>query len=174
MQMQEQWPAIKDLFRQSFQSSFHFSVASVDESGEPHVTPIGSLILGEPGHGIYFDEFPIKLSRNLETNNQICVLAVNSNRWFWLQSLFRGRFTSPPAVRLYGTVGEPRAATEKEVQLWQRRVKRVSSTKGHAIMWANMSTVRDIEFSRMEPVNLGEMTRDTYSYRGDKNATANA
>jgi hypothetical protein len=159
MRIDEHWADIKQLFRQSFRSSFHYAVASVNENGEPHVTPIGSLILGKPGHGLYFEEFPKQLPRNLQTNKQVCVLAVNSSRWFWIKSLLGGKFTSPPAVRLYGTVGEVRDATQKEVKLWQHRVKRVSFTKGHALMWAEMRMVRDIEFSRVEPVHMGEMTR---------------
>ena len=31
------------------------------------------------------------------------------------------------------------------------------------MMWANMKMVRDIEFTRIEPVHMGEMTRDTWS-----------
>ena len=159
MLIEGHWADIKQLFKLSFKSSFHYAIASVNENGEPHVTPIGSLILGRPCHGLYFEEFPKKLPRNLQTNKQICVLAVNSSRWFWIKSLLGGKFTSPPAVRLYGTVGELREATRKEIKLWQHRVKRVSFTKGYATMWADMKMVRDIEFSRAEPVHMGRMTR---------------
>jgi uncharacterized protein len=86
------WKEVKSLFKKSFRSSFHFSVATVTEDGEPHVTPIGSLILGEPGHGFYFEEFPQHLPRNLGSNKKICVMAVNSNKWYWLKSLVMGRF----------------------------------------------------------------------------------
>ncbi|MCA9935931.1 MAG: pyridoxamine 5'-phosphate oxidase family protein [Ardenticatenaceae bacterium] len=163
MQVNENWAEIKQLFRNAFRSSFHYAIATVNENGEPHITPIGSLILGKPGHGVYFEEFPSQLPRNLKTNQHVCVLAVNSDRWFWLKSLIRGRFAEPPAVRLYGTVGEVRPATPKEIQLWQRRVKPVSFTKGHAMMWRQMSTVRDIAFSHMEPVRIGDMTHNTWN-----------
>ena len=159
MKLEEQWPEIKQLFRQSFKSSFHCAIATVNKDGEPHVTPIGSLILGRPGHGLYFERFPTQLPLNLQTNRSVCVLAVNSDRWFWLKSLLRGRFSTPPAVRLYGAAGELRDATEKEVQLWQRRVNSVRFTKGHQLMWAGMAKVRDIEFTRVEPVRAGAMTR---------------
>ncbi len=162
MQINDCWPEIKQLFRQSFRSSFHYAIATVHENGEPHITPIGSLILGKPGYGVYFEEFPKQLPRNLRTNNRVCVLAVNSSRWFWLKSLIGGRFSSPPAVRLYGTAGALRDATDREIKLWQQRVKRVSFSKGHAMMWADMRTVRDIEFTHVEPVYIGEMTRDTW------------
>ncbi len=49
MALMENWDQVKTLFRKSFVSSFHFSIATVNERGEPHVTPIGSMILGEPG-----------------------------------------------------------------------------------------------------------------------------
>ena len=115
MRIDGQWKEIKELFRQSFKSSFHYAIATVNGDGEPHVTPIGSLILGEPGRGLYFEEFPTQLPRNLQNNKRVCVLAVNSSRWFWIKSLVGGKFAGPPAVRLYGTVGEVREATEKEI-----------------------------------------------------------
>ena len=157
------WIEVKTLFKKSFKSSFHFSIASVTENGEPYVAPIGSLILGKPGHGFYFEKFPQQLPRNLGVNKQICVMAVNSNKWFWLKSLLGGRFTSPPAVRLHGVVGDLREATDTEVTLWQKRVKLVSFSKGHAMMWRGMSMVRDIEFTRIEPVQIGKLTRDAWN-----------
>ncbi len=120
MQLKENWMDIKRLFGQAFKSSFHYALATVNENGEPHVTPIGSLILFDPGHGYYFEEFPRQLPLNLRQNKQVCVLAVNSSRWFWVKSLFGSRFASLPAIRLYGTVGEAREATENEVESWRR------------------------------------------------------
>ncbi|NJD91635.1 MAG: pyridoxamine 5'-phosphate oxidase family protein [Geobacter sp.] len=153
MDMTANWNDIKSLFNQSFKSSFHFSIATVTEDGAPHVTPIGSLMLGKPGYGFYFEKkLLMHLPLNLEKNKKVCVLAVNTSRWFWLKSLITGKFTTPPAVRLHGFAGDSREATEAEVALWQKRVRRVSFTKGHGIMWRNMIRVRDIEFTRMEPV----------------------
>ena len=157
------WEEVKSLFKKSFRSSFHFAIATVTDNGEPHVTPIGSLILGKPGHGFYFEKFPQHLPRNLGSNKQICVLAVNSGRWFWLKSLIGGRFKSPPAVRLYGVVGDLREATDTEIALWQKRVKLVSFSKGHAMIWKSMSMVRDIKFTSIEPVQIGEMTRNSWN-----------
>ena len=163
MQMNENWTKIKQLFKQSFRSSFHYAIATVSEQGEPYITPIGSLILGEVGQGVYFEEFPKQLPRNLENNNQVCVLAVNTSLWFWMKALVQGRFSDPPAVRLYGVAGELRAATDKEIALLHHRVRRLSFSKGYTLLWKNLRIVRDIRFSRMEPVNLGEMTRGTWS-----------
>jgi hypothetical protein len=115
MQLEKNWPEIKRIFDKSFKSSFHYALATVNENGEPHVTPSGSLLLRKPGHGLYFEEFPRQLPQNLLHNQQVCILAVNSSRWFWIKSLFRGQFTSPPAIRLFGTAGQLREATEKEI-----------------------------------------------------------
>ena len=158
MELHENWDEVKDLFRESFRTSFHYAVATMNENGEPHVTPIGSLILGRPGFGFYFERFAQHLPRNLSGNSQVCILAVNSARWFWVRSLLSGKFASMPAVRLHGLAGELRPASETEIALWNRRVRRVRFSRGHALMWQDMNMVREIEFSRIEPVHLGKMT----------------
>ena len=163
MNLLSNWKEVKILFKDSFKSSFHYALATVTENGDPHVTPIGSLILDKPGHGFYFEKFPKHLPHNFGSNKQVCVLAVNSSRWFWLKSLVGGKFASPPAVRLYGVAGELREATDAEIALWQKRVRRVSFSKGHALMWQDMSMVREIMFTRAEPVHIGEMTRGTWN-----------
>ena len=162
MDIHQAWPKLRDLFKKSFGSSLHFSVASIDQDGNPHVTPIGSFILGEPGKAIYFEEFTRKLPVNCEAQNRICVLAVNSNRLFWVKSLVSGKFADPPAVRLYGTLGNKRIATETEIKLWRKRVRVFSFTKGHRVMWQNMKTVREVEFNRCEQVNIGRMTKQVW------------
>ncbi len=159
----ENWPEIRRLFGASFRSSFHYAVASITEDGQPHVTPIGSLILGRPGFGVYFEEFTHRLPKNYRTNQRVCVLAVNSGGWFWIRSLIKGGFSSPPAVRLHGIAGKRRVATEGEIGLWQKRVRPVGFTKGHKMMWAHMKMVREIEFTRIEAVHMGDMTRDAWA-----------
>ncbi len=156
------WEKIKKLLIACGKSNMHYAFATVNDDGEPHVTPMGSLILGKPGKGLYFEQYTRSLTHNLNANKKICVLAVNSSKWFWIKSLFRGGFSTPPAVRLHGTVGDLREASEKEIELWRKRVRSFSFSKGHAMMWANMKMVRDIEFTRVEPVHMGEMTRDTW------------
>ncbi len=162
MDIEKNWPKVRALFKKSFLTSWHYAIASVNAAEEPHVTPIGALILGKPGHGFYFEEFTTQLPKNVETNKHICVMAVNSSRWFWTKSVLQGRLASPPAVRLHGTVGASREATEEEIELWQSRVKPMRFSKGHAMLWANMKTVRDITFSKLEPVQIGAMTRDLW------------
>ena len=82
MEIEKNWGEIKELFHESFRSSFHYAIATVSDDGKPHVTPIGSLILGRPGFGFYFEEFSKNLPRHLGSNGHVCVLAVNSSRWF--------------------------------------------------------------------------------------------
>jgi hypothetical protein len=163
MNLDENWKEIKTVFRDSFRSSFHYAIATVSEQGAPHVTPIGSLILGKPGKGFYFEKFTQHLPQYIENNNRVCVLAVNSSKWFWMKSLFGGKFNMPPAVRLHGVAKELRPATKHEVSLWQKRVHSTRYSKGHKLMWREMSMVREIEFDRIEPVHIGSMTQELWN-----------
>jgi hypothetical protein len=108
--------------------------------------------------GFYFEEFTQQLPHNLQAHKCVCILAVNSSRWYWIKSLFRGRFRTPPAVRLHGVAGELRTATEREKALWLTRVRSVRLSKGHALVWRDMRMIREIEFNRIEPVRIGQMT----------------
>jgi hypothetical protein len=163
MEIETHWHVVKKIFKNSFASSFHFSIASVDQNHKPHVTPIGSLILGKPGHAIYFEEFTNQLKINIQANNHICVLAVNSSKWFWLKSLILGHFSEPPAIRLSGKSGILRKATSAEIKIWKMRVKLVSLTKGHKIMWRQMGMVREVIFSEIHPVHISTMTTNIKS-----------
>ena len=100
MPLEAQWTQIHQAFGAAFASSFHYSIATVSPNGMPHVAPIGSILLLEPGRGIYFEEFPKRMPSHFEENSNVCVLGVNSSRWYWLGALLRGRFEKPPAVRL--------------------------------------------------------------------------
>lgn len=157
--LENQWPEIKTLFKESFKSSFHFSIASVGKDGNPHITPIGSIILGDVGKAIYFEKFPTQLPKNIDDNPNISVLAVNSTKFYWLRSLISGKFSTPPAIRLVGKAGNLRDATQKEIELWQKRVRRMSFTKGHRLIWRDMIKVRELKFNKIEPVHIGEMTK---------------
>ena len=170
MNLEADWQDIRRLFAQAFRSSMHYSMATVTPDGLPHVTPVGSLLLREPGHAIYFEEFTQRMPLNFRANQHVCVLAVRSGLWFWLTSLVRGRFRSPPALRLHGSVGAPRAATSDEIRLWHRRVGRLSFTRGYQLMWANMRTVRDVHFTHADGIHIGEMTRECWTRFGASNA----
>jgi len=162
MEIGKHWKTIQMVFQESRGSSMHLAVATVNEDGSPHVTPMGALFLLENKTGFWFDEFPVNMSRNLERNPRVCILGVNSNPTFWQKSLLAGKFEAPPAVRLMGSVGKKREATEEEIAMWQNHVKLARGTKGHELMWKNMRRVRNIYFDSFEPVLVGEMTQDLW------------
>ena len=54
MNITENWNQIRQHVNKSFSSSLHVSIASVDEDGNPTVTPIGSLFLNKDQTGFYF------------------------------------------------------------------------------------------------------------------------
>jgi len=154
------WPALRRAFAASFSSSFHFAIASVGADGWPHVTPIGSLMLGDAPRAVYFEEFPVALPDNTRRDPRVCILGVNSSPLFWLRSLARGRFATPPAFRLRARVlGEPREVTPEELRRWERRVRLLRRLRGYGLLWGRMRRVRDLEIEAVLPVELGQMTR---------------
>jgi hypothetical protein len=160
MDMVINWPDIRKHFTKSFGSSLHCAIASIDKHNIPTVTPIGSLFLNKDQTGFYFEKFPKNLPKNIETNAQICVLGVNSSKWFWLRSLFKEKFQAYPALKLYGTVGNRRKANPTELRALKRRMKFTSSLKGHKYLWNDMEYVRELTFTRVEKINIGHMTAD--------------
>lgn len=162
MDIIKNWAEIRAHFNKSFSSNFHVSIASVDKENNPTTTPIGSLFLNKDQTGFYFEKFPSKLPANERFNKNICVLAVNSNTWFWLSSLFKGKFKADPAIKLYGQLGARRTATPIEKNLLTRRMKLTSGLKGNKHLWDNMEEVREIYFTRAEGINLGKMTESLH------------
>jgi len=160
MNIKENWPEIRKHFNVSFRSNFHVTIASVGSENKPTVTPIGSLFLNDNMNGFYFEKYPSKLPEHAEVNSNICVLAVNSGSLFWIKSLFRGKFKSHPAIKLYGKLKERRAATEKEVARLNRRMKATKGLKGNTYLWGEMPFVREVEFSQAEKMQLGKMTTE--------------
>ena len=160
MDIKTNWQKIRRHFNKSFRSSLHVSIASVDSENNPTVTPIGSLFLNNNQTGFYFEKYPSKLPVHVKTNRKICVLAVNSSPWFWLKSLYMGKFNYYPALKLYGELGEKRKATEVEINRLKRRMRSTKRMKGHKYLWLSMDVVREIAFTKVEKINLGEMTRD--------------
>ena len=155
----ENWSAIKKHFSQSFGSSLHVSIASVDGNNTPTVTPVGTVFLNNDQTGFYFEKFISTLAKHSADNNQICLLAVNSSKLFWLKSLFKGRFNTYPAYRLYGTLGNLREATQTEKRALERRMKMTRNLKGHKYLWNDMTKVREIRFIKGEKINIGKMTK---------------
>jgi len=159
MDIDSDWNAIRKHFNTSFKSNFHVSVASVDSENNPTVTPIGSLFLNDDRTGFYFEKYPVKLPIHAENNTNICVLAVNSGTSFWLKALFSGKFTKPPAIKIYGHLGKKRRASQKEISRLKRRMKVTQVLKGNRYLWGDMEYIRELKFTWAEKINLGQMTR---------------
>jgi hypothetical protein len=159
MDIDQHWSTIREVVNQALKSTHFCAVATVNPDGSPRISPIGSIILGEKGKAFYFEEFPKNMRQNLRQDQRICVLAVAGGFWFWLKSLFRGRFATPPGVRLIGRAGARRRATEEEVNRWQKRVRPFRRFKGYKLLWKDMRHVRDVTFDDFEPLRLGPMGR---------------
>ena len=159
MDIQQDWSTIRKHFNQCFQMNLHVAIASVDIANNPTVTPIGSLFLNSDQTGFYFEKYPSKLPKHAKANKNICLLAVNSSKWFWLKSLFRNRFKSHPGIKLYGVLGDKREATTIEMSRLRKRMRATNGLKGNAYLWGDMKMIREITFTKAEEINLGKMTK---------------
>jgi len=146
------WPKILSVAKAAQASSLHFTIASVDSDGTPTATPIGTVFFRTDGTGYYFDSYTNALARNLATNPRICLMAVNSSRWFWFKALVLGRFSSLPGIRLYGTAGPLRPANQEELAAVHQRIRGTRWLRGNRLLWSNFTHVRDLEFSSFRPV----------------------
>jgi hypothetical protein len=154
------WPEVRDMWNRALSTSLAVSVATVNEDGAPHVSPIGSLTLGrEPGTGSMLELFSRQMVRNLDRDPRFIVLAVDSSALRFVAALARGRFPRAVATRLSGTAEPRRWATDEEVARFRRRVRAVRRLKGHDLLWgAGRIRARDLVFDLELPVHLGPMT----------------
>ena len=157
------WATIRELFKSASNTTGHFSLATVNPDGSPHITPIGSVVLRDDKTGFYCERFSRNIPLNLQFNPRVCVMVVNNGKLFWLKSLFRGRFDSPPGIRLMGKAGEKRKGTDQELAQWQKRVKPFRKLKGYGLLWKDLKDVRDIYFHDFEPVHVGVMSQHLWN-----------
>jgi hypothetical protein len=155
---QEKWDIIRRVVDKANASCSHVSVATVNADGSPHITPIGSLALHDGPTGYFFDELCTDSRKNLDRDPGVCILAVHAGMPFWIKSLVMGKFSTPPAIRLVGTVKPLREAAPEEIAAWYRHVAKARLTKGYESMWSRMHLVRDVHFDSFEAVNCGKMT----------------
>lgn len=154
MNLYDDWSEIRRIFARSL----YAAIATVDADGHPHVTPIGSLILDrEPGRGFWFERFTVELPRHLDRDERFCALAVDTRIRFWARALFAGRFPIAPGVRLAGVAGSRRPASERESELFRRRVRRARWTRGYRMLWEGMASGREVTFDRVLPLRIGAM-----------------
>lgn len=159
------WHQVRATMRRAQSSSLHSAIASVGADGHPHVTPIGSVMLTEPGRGVYLDVLNVQLARNIDHDPRLTLLAVDSRRRTWLTALLRGRFDTPPGFRLIGTASAARPLSDFERERFQRRVRLALRTKGGRLLWNDGSKyqARDLTFTAVAPVRIPRMTTHLWS-----------
>lgn len=158
------WRQVRSTLRHAQSSSLHCSIASNGRDGQPHVTPIGSVMLTEPGFGIYLDVFNVELGRNIDADPRLTVMAVDSGRRTWLTALLRARFDTPPGFRLIGTAGPARPMTDAERDRFRKRVRLALRTPGGDQLWGRPERqhARDLTFTEVVPVRIPRMTNDLW------------
>lgn len=154
------WRQVRATLRGAGSSSLHCAIASIGADGHPHVTPIGSVMLTEPGRAVYLDVINVQLSRNLDRDPRLTVLAVDSRRLAWVRAMVRGRFETPPGVRLIGTAGPSRPIRDDERERFERRVRLAVRTRGGRRLWGDPTAfrARDLTFTAVTPVRIPAMT----------------
>ncbi len=150
----QDWQAARKLINEATS----VTVCTVDPTGRPHATPIGSLMLHhtEP-RGYWLEKFTTGMPRNLESNPRFQVLVVKNGLWFWLKSLWKGAFAGPPALRLSGTAGPLKPASDSQRKRFLKKVKFARSLKGHDLLWGEMTMAREVVFEEVLPVRVGKM-----------------
>ncbi len=162
LKIEHNWETVKKNFIACQKSSMGVvQIASVDEEGIPNMTPIGSLFLKKERTAFFCNRFPENLNQNLKNNDRICVIAMNSSKWFWMKSLFKGRFVTCPGIKLFGRVSPKRELKKDERAQWERMVKPFQFFKGYHLLWKDMSHASDIVFEDYEYLKAGKMTQNT-------------
>jgi hypothetical protein len=167
MDLDTHWPQIRRTVMAAQRSALHCAIATVTPQNTPHLVPIGTVFLhaDRPG-GYMFDHYANNMAKNLAGNPNICLLAVNASRLMWLASFLRGRFVSPPGLRLYGTAGALRLASAAERAAVDRRTGLMRLLPGGRAIWNDFSHVRDLHFTRFAPIMYPAMMEDVWQTPG--------
>jgi hypothetical protein len=153
------WPAIRALHRHAD----GVVIASVNDDGSPHLTPIGSLVLRPDGSGYFIEAFTSRLPANVERDERVSVYIADARSSTFLGGMLRGRFRRPLAVRLNGRAGARRLLTSEEGRRFRRAVRLLMWMRGYRLLWGNLRHAREIVFDSFEPVLAGEMTTGSWS-----------
>lgn len=159
------WSEVRAHFRKCQSQNLQHAIATVDELGMPQITPIGTVFLNDDQTGFYFEMYTKTLPDCAETTKRIAILGVNTSKWYWFRALFKGVFYGPPAIKLYGQLGQRRKANEVEMKRLERRLSSTKRMKGYDLLWKKMAVIREfsvdayrmIEFGPAMPVRLGAL-----------------
>lgn len=143
-------------------SSLYCSISTIQDN-IPHCSPIGSVYLEDIQHGYYLEMFSTAVRKSQTSSPKGCILVVNTSLIFWLKSLIKGRFSTPPAVRLLVEFGHRREANSVEQTRFRKKTNLFKRLKGHKILWSKPSHVREFSVLKIIPVSLGKMTQVDYS-----------
>lgn len=157
MILEKDWKNIQRIFKLAQKASIHASIATVDQYGQPNITPIGTVFLNDNQTAYFFDTFTERLGENLNQNSKACIQSVNSGKLFWLISLIQGNFSDYPGVRLYVEIGDLRPATEQEKLAVEQRVKPLQWTKGSQLIWSEFTQVRNVKINTFRWVKYPKM-----------------
>ena len=162
MDIEKNWPKILEVLSNSKKSNRYFSIATVDGKGNPHVTPIGHVFFRDDMTAFYFDAFSKAMPKNYERNKRICLMGVNSSNKFWFKALYKGKFDSAPAVRLFGEVSDAREATPEEIVRLEKSIRLTKKLKGHQMLWGDLRNVRDMVFDGFSPASYPAMCENLW------------
>ena len=159
------WSEVRVHFRKCQAQNLQQAIATVDELGLPQITPIGTVFLNDDQTGFYFEMYTKTLPDCAETTKRMAILGVNTSKWYWFKALFKGVFYGPPAIKLYGQLGQRRRANETELKRLDRRLSFAKRMKGYDLLWKNMAVIREfsidaykmIEFGPAMPVRLSSV-----------------
>ena len=154
------WSEVRAVVNRAFGSHFHSVLGSVDEKGVPHLTPVGSLMLGAPGEALFFPIFTSGLRRRLAADPKVGILSVDGRASTWISALASGRFRQPIGVRMHAVAkGAPRPVTKEELLRWHRRVGWLRWFPAYPKLWGKIEEVQELKIYRVEPIRLGALTK---------------
>ncbi len=149
------WSEVKKHYRKCQRQNLQHAIATVDELGLPQVTPIGTVFLNNDQTGFYFEMYTKALPDCAKTTKKIAILGVNTSKWYWLKALYKGVFYGPPAIKLYGQLGQRRKATKVEINRLDRRLSIGNKMKGYDLLWKNMVFIREFSIDSFKMVEFG-------------------
>jgi hypothetical protein len=145
------WPAITAYVEGAMRAARHVTLATAGADGQPHVTPIGSLVLGPPTRGLFLERFPRRLAADAATNPRFALLAEDTRLWQLLRH-FRGDGWF--GLKCYGELGERRAATPSEIDRLAARISRHGRARVKRLLFGQAPQVRDLTVTGAEAISL--------------------